>query len=412
MSCPTGRSSSCEWPDLVADISNYAGREQAFVKHYFLESYLEVLIHKTASSYNEIAYVDGFSGPWQSKGENYADTSFGIALAALRKAKASWKARGRDVRMSAHLVEQAAGAYDLLEAIKPRFPDIDIRTYNADFVATAPSINSAIPRTTFAFVLVDPKGWRIDIRRLAPLLSRPNCEVVFNFMFDFINRAASINDPGIVNGLAELIPYGDWRDQLRSLEQGGGSPAERKRILAEAFRVTLAKVGDYKYVAEVPVLRPVKNRVLYSLFYATRHATGIKVFRDCHLKTERQQASVRVGIRRAHEEATSGQTSLFDRDTEASFSVERMLQAERSAAQATVLSLLPVAPRYTTYGEVWPHVLERHMVTLAEVNKIAADLRKRQLLSFPDWEFNKRVPADSYKVSRTRQPSPADLQPD
>ena len=114
---------------MVADISNYVGREQAFVKHFFLASYLESLIYKTAGKFDEVAYVDGFSGPWQSTGEDFADTSFGIALAALRKAKASWKEHGRDVRMSAYLVEKSPSAYANLEAIKARFPDIAIPTH-------------------------------------------------------------------------------------------------------------------------------------------------------------------------------------------------------------------------------------------------------------------------------------------
>jgi hypothetical protein len=102
---------------MVADISNYVGREQAFIKHYFLESYLESLVYKTASTFDEIAYVDGFSGPWQSTGENFADTSFGIALAALRKAKGTWKEHGRDVGMSAYLVERSPTAYANLEGV-------------------------------------------------------------------------------------------------------------------------------------------------------------------------------------------------------------------------------------------------------------------------------------------------------
>ena len=82
---------------MVADPLKYVGREQALVKRYFLKAYLESLIYKTASAYDEVVYVDGFSGPWQSTGEDFEDTSFGIALDALRKAKASWKERGRDV---------------------------------------------------------------------------------------------------------------------------------------------------------------------------------------------------------------------------------------------------------------------------------------------------------------------------
>ena len=47
-------------------LENYVGREQSYVKHVFLERYLESLAHKTASTYSQIAYVDGFAGPWQS----------------------------------------------------------------------------------------------------------------------------------------------------------------------------------------------------------------------------------------------------------------------------------------------------------------------------------------------------------
>ena len=75
----------------MVSLEDYAGREQAYVKHAFLERYLEALIFKTASTYNHIVYVDGFAGPWQSANEQFEDTSFGIALNALRRAKETWK---------------------------------------------------------------------------------------------------------------------------------------------------------------------------------------------------------------------------------------------------------------------------------------------------------------------------------
>ncbi len=101
----------------MVSIGDYEGREQSYVKHVLLEGYLEALIHKTASAYSQIVYVDGFAGPWQSANENFEDTSFGIALAALRRAKASWKKTGRDVSMSAFLVERSPTAFKKLEAL-------------------------------------------------------------------------------------------------------------------------------------------------------------------------------------------------------------------------------------------------------------------------------------------------------
>jgi hypothetical protein len=47
-------------------------------------------------------------------------------------------------------------------------------------------------------------------------------------MFDFINRAASINEPKVVAGLDELILLGSWRAVLAEEERSGGlSPEER-----------------------------------------------------------------------------------------------------------------------------------------------------------------------------------------
>jgi three-Cys-motif partner protein len=203
--------------DMVA-LSDYTGREQSYVKHVFLETYLERLAHKIASKYPNVVFVDGFAGPWQSANEKLEDTSFGIALNALRRAKASWKERGHDVRMFAFLVERDRNAYRKLVQVPVRFPDIAIKTYEADFLAVLPEILKDMPQGAFAFFLIDPKGWRIPLAELRPMLSRPNSEVIFNFMFEFINRAANIKDPIVVAGLDELIPHGNWRLMLRNAE--------------------------------------------------------------------------------------------------------------------------------------------------------------------------------------------------
>src|SRR4051812_48605069 len=170
-------------------IQDYQGREQAYVKHVFLERYLERLVHKTASSYDHIAYVDGFAGPWQSASEQFEDTSFGIALNTLRKVKQAIQEKNRrTVNVTALLVEKDRGAHGRLECIEQLYPEITIKTYNKDFRAIVPELARDIPQQAFAFILIDPKGWRIVLEQLRPLLGRRNAEVVFNFMFDFINR--------------------------------------------------------------------------------------------------------------------------------------------------------------------------------------------------------------------------------
>jgi three-Cys-motif partner protein len=388
----------------MLSLEDYVGREQSYVKHVFLERYLEALVHKTASAYPHIVYVDGFAGPWQSANEKFEDTSFGIALGALRRAKESWKKNGRDVRMSAFLVERDPGAYARLAVIPARYPDIAVKTYGADFLEVLPTIRKDIPNQAFAFFLVDPKGWRIPLQTLRPLLVRPNSEVIFNFMFDFINRAANINDPVIIGGLDELIPSGNWRAKLDEAERAGHgaiSPDERKTILVGAFTESLATLGNYAYVAETTVLRPLKDRPLYCLCYATRNPRGIEVFRDCQIKALEEQSKTRAATKVKHATTSSGQgeffESLHDMGPDA---LTSFLTDERKQAEATLLKLVPGRPDSILYDKLWPQVLARHVVRRPEVNAMATRLRAEERLLFPDWDKGKRVPQPHYRTQR------------
>jgi three-Cys-motif partner protein len=391
----------------MVSLRDYEGREQSYVKHVFLESYLERLVHKTASAYRHIVYVDGYAGPWQSANEKLEDTSFGIALNALRRAKASWKSKSRDIRMSAFLVERDAVAYEKLSQVPARYPDLSIKTHSADFLTVLPAILSNIPYDAFAFFLIDPKGWRIPLRSLKQMLSRPKSEVIFNFMFDFINRAASIKDPIVVSGLDELIPYGSWRDRLEEAENrlGGLTPEQRKAILVEAFSASLKQLGEYDYVAETTVLRPVKDRPLYCLFYfyATRHPAGIDVFRDCQIKALMEQSTIRAATKVRDVTARTGQGEIFQSLHDMGpDDLTAFLQSERVMAELDLLGLTPTAPASIRYEFLRTLVLARHVVRATDVNRIAVRLREQKRLLFPDWENGKRVPQPHY---RTRRPS-------
>lgn len=383
----------------LPELEHYTGREQAYVKHYFLASYFEALIFKIASRYDTVVYVDGYSGPWQSGSERFADTSFGIALATLRSAKETWKAKGRSVEMRAVLVEERDEAFAKLAELQPKYPDVDIVPIKGDFRRNVDSILQAIPADAFAFILIDPLGWRIPIEAIAPLLSRPNTEVLFNFMFDFINRAASMAHS--VTGLDELLPVSGWREQLADLDKIGaskGRSAGRKRILIEAFREVMRRKGDFPYVAEMPVLRPMKNRTLYSLVYASRSPMGIKVFRDCQAKTLIEQDCVRNNTKFAAAAEASGQGDMFGTDRGLGPDpIAAFLDDERRAAEASLIDMVrsngPI-----TYGEIWPMILTRHAVRLTELNLIAARLRNQGILEFPEWTTRQRVPANENRV--------------
>jgi three-Cys-motif partner protein len=359
---------------------------------------------RATSAYPHIVYVDGFAGPWQSANERFEDTSFGIALNALRQAKESWKQIGRNVRMSAYLVERDATAYARLAEVPERFPDVSVSTYSGDFVGLIPTIVKSIPSDAFAFFFIDPKGWRIPLPQLAPLLSRTNSEVIFNFMFDFINRAVNIGDANIVAGLNELIPHGDWRSKITNAEiQGGGnlSSEVRKKVLVGAFTESLAKLGTYRFVAETTILRPLKDRPLYCLCYATRHPTGIEVFRDCQIKALQEQSTTRAAVKLQHAANTSGQGEMFESLHDMGpDELNAFLASERRQAERSLLELTPHKPAAISYETLRSDMLARHVIRRTQVNDLAVKLRQAQALEFPDWEKGKRVPQPSYRTWR------------
>ena len=117
-------------------------------------------------------------------------------------------------------------------------------------------------------------------------------------MFEFINRAASMTEAVTVKGLDELMPLIDWKRRLRDAEafasRDGLSGDGRKEVLVGAFRDSLRAVGQYAYVAEITILRPLRERPIYCLVYGSKNESGIEVFRDCQMKALQTQAEVRA----------------------------------------------------------------------------------------------------------------------
>src|SRR5262245_8977673 len=94
------------------DLTNYLTREQAYIKHRLLEEYLPEWAYKVGNAWDELVYVDGFAGPWQTTNTEYSDTSFGIATQLLRQCQTGLlKTRDRDLRIECILIDQDKTAF-------------------------------------------------------------------------------------------------------------------------------------------------------------------------------------------------------------------------------------------------------------------------------------------------------------
>lgn len=378
--------------------AHYAGREQAFVKHHFLRNYLERLVHKIASAYDEVVYIDGYSGPWKSGGEAYGDTSFGIALQSMTAARQSWlniPQRRRNVRMTAHLVEKQAQPFAELQMIGTLFPEVTVHPHRGDFLTLAPNIATRIPNRAFSFSLIDPKGFKLDLEALRPLLARQQSEVVFNFMYDFANRFTSLDS--LADTYDRLLPGIDWRTRLAVADAAG--PTERKAAFLACFKEAVKSVGGYKYVADVDIRYPGTNRTYYFLVYGTREPPGIEVFRDCQIKALEAQSTI-SGQRSFQKRETAGQSSLFDSTWEsAPVSHRQFLDDQRAAAKSSLLEIA-ASEAGIQWGKVWPRLLADCAIRKTDAGAMAAELRKSGAIAFKGWEPNKRIPADGYELRK------------
>lgn len=392
------------------DLANYAGgREQAFVKHYFLDRYLERLIFKIASKYDEIVYIDGFSGPWQNRDEEFQDTSFGIALRTLtmvRKRMAELNPpHRRQIRVTAHLVERDPRAFSRLSGLQHLFPDVCVVCHHGEFTRIAPEIAQSIPSQAFSFVFVDPKGWNVDLRAIKTLVGRDNCEVVFNFMFDFINRFSLLGDPVIADQLDRLIPDRAWRTHLASvvsLETTDPRGDDRGKILLDEFKAALGSVGGYQFVADVQVLYPTKDRPLYFLVYGTRKPAGIEEFRNCQISAMLEQSQVRGRAKMKGLAAARSQGELLSSTNEMGPDPDiQRLERERERATKQLLEMIPNDGSSIRWGTIWPQILARYEIRRRDLNAIAVDQKGSGILTFEGWTNpRKKNPEDCYKVRR------------
>ncbi len=293
----------------------YEGRIPAKVKHALLKNYLEklvLIIGMSARSKGsvEICYVDCFAGPWGSNDEKLEGTSISLSLKTLAACKEKLASLSVDARMRALFVEKEPDAYDRLSAyLRNDAPkSVEARPMKGDFVALRSEILDWTGKDAFTFFFIDPKGWSpIVIDVLTPLLQRPRSEFLINFIYEFVNRTASM---------------AQFRDAMRRLlgkeiVLKDRTPEERELALVGAYRETLKTVvpsGRKPFnarTAYVTVMHPAKERTKYHLVYVSCHPKGIVEFMNISQAVDIVQARVRLASLLAEQSAKSGTMDMF-----------------------------------------------------------------------------------------------------
>ena len=295
----------------------YQGREQAFIKHLLLKSYLEKLFMIVGMSskklgITEFCYVDCFAGPWSDDSENMGGTSIAVSLQILDRCRHALEHRGVKLRFRALYVEKSQPAFARLERyLAERTPaGISANALPGDFVSLREHILKWCGNAPFVFFFIDPTGWKevgVDVLKL--LLRRPRSEFLINFMYNDINRTASMSE---------------WKDEIAALL--GESvvpddllPAEREKLLLNTYRKNLKQhlktEGTWPArSAYVRVLDRHKERPKYHLVYLTSHPRGIIEFMEISEKLDQIQKRVRASTKQSARAEKSGMDDFFGAD--------------------------------------------------------------------------------------------------
>ncbi len=350
----------------------YHGREATQAKHFILERYLQALAFKVLT-FNDLTYVDGFSGPWKTGTEDFSDSSFMIAIRTLTEVQEKLH-RDRGVRRNIRCFfsEDDPGTFAKLERSVRQFHKPDngfvVKTFSGRFEDAVDDIQKFIG-SSFPLIFIDPTGWTgYPLDKIKPLFVRHKCEVLINFMFDHVNRFSYSLDEATVRSIDPILGGSGWQDRL-------DPDLSRGRAAEKLFRETLKDVGDFKYVVSTEIDKGAIDRLHFFITYGTKHLEGLKVFRETEYRARRLHERNRANAKERKRRERTGIDDLFS-DHQAAVK-ESMIDAiveEKCALAAT--DLMETLSRRDTvrFDSVVGELLERHMLRETNIKDICVAL--------------------------------------
>jgi three-Cys-motif partner protein len=376
----------------MTDAKLYFGREQTKAKHFILKRYLQALAFKVLH-FSDLTYVDGFSGPWETRQDDFADSSFMIAIDVLKDAQRRLAAMGKRRRIKCFLCERDPEAYEKLATAvashhEPK-QNFEIETHGGAFTDAIPRVSSFIGNS-FALIFIDPTGWTgYNFDLIQPILTARKTEVLINYMYDFINRAVSMPDAATVRSFDGILGGPGWEDRL----DPDLAAIDRGMAVEKLFRQTLANVGQFKFVVSTKIYRPTIDRPNFFLTYGTKDEAGLDTFRKTEYKALQQQAVDRSAAKVRKRENESGSVDMFgglDSAIEGE-RIDEFVSMQMASARDFILTMLMDRPR--KFADVWVSVLAQFVLRITNVKDICVELAKEKAIE-NTWGGGKRKPRD------------------
>jgi three-Cys-motif partner protein len=376
----------------------YFDREQTRAKHFILKSYLQALAFKVLT-FSDITYVDGFSGPWETKTESFSDSSFMIAISVLMDAQKQITDRGESRRrIKCFFSENNPAAYVQLESAVAKYhrprDGFEVKTYKGKFEDAVSEIQSFIG-TSFPLIFIDPTGWTgYPLDKIKPLFTRPKCEVLINFMYDFINRFSYSDDPDIIESMDSILGGPGWPTRLDP-----GLP--RGLAVEKLFRETLKSIGRFSFVVSTKIDKATTERPHFFIAYGTKSSDGLKTFRQTEYGALRSYAKNRASAMERRRERRTNVADMFaDHDAEIKgATIDEVVSDQKLLATTRMLDILAQAGsiRFSTLVTM---LLEPFMLRETNVKDICVELAKAGKIE-NTWGTGNRKPQNESPLKLT-----------
>lgn len=379
----------------------YSGREQTKTKHFILRRYLQELAFKVLT-FSDVTYVDGFSGPWGTQTDNFADSSFKIAIDVLKDAQQKvLDATGHHRLIRCFFSEGDPKAFALLDSSvaehhnpKTKF---EIETFSGRFEDAISEIQQFIA-DSFSLIFIDPTGWTgYPFDKIKPLFQRRKCEVLINFMYEFVNRAAAMSDSSTIASLNPILGGPNWEQRLDpSLSRG--------RAVEKLFRDALRNAGGFRFVVSTKIDRATADRPHYFIVYGTKSPDGLKAFRNTEYAALRAHARERADAKERKRQSKSGSPDLFagwDADVQEA-TIDEIVAEQKELAAAGLLQVLTLHGRLN-FSQAVTLLLEAHMLRETNVKDICVDLARVGKID-NTWGYGNWKPRDDSLIRLTNGP--------
>ena len=291
------------------------------------------------------------------------------------------------MRARCFFVEEDARAYAQLAEYAAKQGDLDITTCNLPFEDAIPDILGFLRRDpgTFAFTLIDPKGWTgFALDRIKPLLDISPGEVLVNFMTGHIVRFIDV--PAVRPQLAAMFGSEQPLTTLSTLRG-----LDRSDACVQEYCNALRLAGRFVHTCPAMVLQPTRDRPHFHLIYATRSPVGLEVFKDAERKAMEVMEQARALAEKREEEA-GGQLSLLDaKDMPPSQYYNDLRNRYVSRTRGEVEDKLRTTKRMR-YDDLWAVSLNRPLVWESDLKQWIATWQTIGKVSIEGLKGKERVP--------------------